>query len=166
MTRRAVDERHRLAIAHPDWEGFLVAELTAPSDIERLDVVVDATLQDVIVAHHRAGPIFAGQVVPVDLEVDFALVRTRAAGAAISGTMHFRDATNTTRELCEPMRLTLACCRFRGCEIAGIDDGPIEPEDHEALCAALIGGSMTPDAAARRIRRAEQPNRRWWQIWR
>lgn len=166
MTARAFDERHRLAIAHRDWEGFLVADLTAPHDVEQLMVVIDSPVNDAIVAHHRAGPIFAGQVVPIDLEVNFRRVQAAAARAAISGTLHVRDAADASIDLCEPMHVTLACCRFRGCEIAGIDDGPFHHEDHESLCMALVNGSITPDAAARRIRRADASHRRWWQVWR
>lgn len=146
-TRRATtDETHRLAIVHPEYDGFITLHVTARADLDGVFVVPDATLDSVLTAHHRVGPLARGQELPIDLE----LHPGNAAHEPRDGTLRLVDAGGTT--IAPPVRITLATDDSLDCVLAGAVDGPFPtPHAFEQAIDDLLEGRGDPRRLARRV---------------
>lgn len=150
--RASTDETHRLALVHPEYDGFITLEITARTDLDGVFIVPDAVLEPIITAHHRTGPLERGQVLPVDLELHPGRIGTPAA----TGTIQIVD---TSGEAVAPsVRLTLATHHGVECVLAGSCDGPFaDRQRFESTIDELVAGRVGPRALARRIERLARP---------
>lgn len=161
--RAATDETHRLALLHPDYDGFLSLEVTARAELDGVFVVPEAALSRVVTAHHRTGPLARGQRLPIDLELHPGNVPPRGT----TGLLELVDASGAA--LAPPVRLTLATDPTLECELAGAVDGPFPDQaTFEAAVLDLLEARETTRHLARRVRAlaagAADPGvrRRWW----
>lgn len=146
-TRRAsTDETHRLALVHPEYDGFLSLHATARCDLDGLFVMPDESLATVVTAHHRTGPLAREQVLPIDLELHPGRIREPAT----SGTLELVDPAGDP--VAPPLRLTLATHPSLGCELAGAHDGPFaDAPSFETAIADLLAGRGSVRRLARRL---------------
>lgn len=161
--RARVDERHRLALLHPEYDGFLVMYVTALADLDDVRIQPDETLMRVFTPHHAIGPLVRGQDRPIDLELHPGAI----GGGPISGLIRIVDGAS--EEVAPPLRVTLATHRQLACTIAGAVDGPWPAAHFEQVVDELLEHGHDPAALARRIERVEAgrpdpgwPRRRWW----
>ncbi|MCW2950164.1 MAG: hypothetical protein JWN41_1177 [Thermoleophilia bacterium] len=146
--RATTDETHRVALLHPEYDGFITVELRAQCDLDDLRIELDADLDRVLTAHHKTGPIGAGQLRPVDLELHPGSI----AAPATSGTARVVDGRGEAAA--PPIRITLATDRTLDCQLAGAVDGPwADPELFEQAAADLCAGRGSARRLARRIER-------------
>lgn len=145
-TRATTDETHRLALLHPEYDGFLTLQVTARADVDGVFVVPSQELADVITSHHRIGPLERGQELPIDLELHPGLVRE----PGMSGTIRLVDASGET--IAPDVRLTLATDDALDCVLAGAVDGPFtDTGSFEDAVADLLAGRGTARRLARRV---------------
>lgn len=146
-TRRAsVDERHRLVLLHPEFDGFVTLEVTARTDLDGVFVLPSPELARIVTSHHRTGPLARGQVLPIDLELHPGNVERPAS----DGTLRLVDVDG--EDVVEPVRLTLATDRALDCVLAGRDEGPLPDEpSFEAAIDELLAGIGGPRRLAARI---------------
>jgi hypothetical protein len=148
--RASTDETHRLALVHPQYDGFVTLAVTARTDLDGVFVVADPELVDSITSHHRTGPIARGQVLPIDLELHPGAVRDPAT----SGELRLVDASGD--DVAPPVRVTLATDATLDCVLAGADDGPFDdPAAFELAIAELRSGVGSARSLARRVRALE-----------
>ena len=146
-TRRATtDETHRLALLHPEYDGFLALHVTARADLDGVFVVPSAELASVVTSHHRTGPLARGQVLPIDLELHPGNVGRRGT----SGTLSLVDASGEA--IAEHVTLTLATDPALDCVLAGAVDGPFDDRaTFEQAVAELLEGRGRARRLAERI---------------
>jgi hypothetical protein len=144
--RASTDETHRLALVHPQYDGFVTLAVTARADLDGVFVLPDPELADVVTSHHRTGPLARGQVLPIDLE----LHPGRVAAPATSGELHLVDASG--EDVAPPVRLTIATDPALDCVLAGAVDGPFTNVDSfELAVGELQVGIGSARALARRV---------------
>lgn len=144
--RATTDETHRLALLHPEYDGFLTLHVTARADLDGVFVLPSPELATVVTSHHRIGPIERGQELPIDLELHPGHVRTPAT----SGTIALVDASGEA--IAPDVHLTLATHASLDCVLAGIVDGPFaDAAEFDAAVAELLAGRGGPRRLAQRI---------------
>lgn len=163
--RARLDERHRVALLHPEYDGFLVLHVTALADLDDVRIRPDAELARVFTAHHLVGPLRRGQVRSIDLEI-----HPKAIGdeRRVSGLLHVVDGEDAA--ICAAMRCTLATDRTLECTLAGRIDGPwTDGDEFDAIAREFADGQGDPRSFVRRIDAVEAgkadpgwPKRRKW----
>lgn len=144
--RATTDEMHRLALLHPEYDGFLTLHVTARADLDGVFVLPSPELATVVTSHHRIGPLERGQELPIDLELHPGHVREPGA----TGTIALVDASGEA--VAPEVRLTLATDAALDCVLAGEVDGPFpDPDAFVAAVADLLAGRGGPRRLARRI---------------
>jgi hypothetical protein len=144
--RATTDETHRLALVHPEYDGFITLHVTARADLDGVFVVPDTQLEPAVTAHHRTGPLARGQVLPIDLELHPGRISPRG----LDGHVRFVDASGSV--IAPSMRLTLASDAALDCVLAGAVDGPFESmETLERAVDELLAGRGTARRLAQRI---------------
>lgn len=144
--RASTDETHRLALVHPEYDGFITVELRAHCDLADLRIVVGPELDAVLTAHHKTGPLADGQVRPVDLELHPGSIEQPAT----SGLLFIVDESGA--DAAPPMRVTLASDRTFECQLAGAVDGPwSEADAFEHAVADLRAGRGNARRLSRRV---------------
>lgn len=144
--RVSIDETHRVALVHPEYDGFITMELQAQCDLADVRVVVGPELDAVLTAHHKTGPLMMGQARPVDLELHPGSIEAPAT----SGLVRIVDELGV--DAAPALRVTLATDRSLECQLAGAIDGPWEdPAEFERAAADLCAGHGGARALARRI---------------
>ena len=144
--RATTDETHRLALLHPEYDGFLTLHVTARANLDGVFVVPSPELANVVTSHHRIGPLERGQELPIDLELHPGHVREPAT----SGTIALVDASGES--IAPDARLTLATDAALDCVLAGAIDGPFEDVDaFEGAVTDLLAGRGGPRRLAHRI---------------
>ncbi len=144
--RADVDERHRLVLLHPEYDGFVTLEVTARTDLDGVFVLPSTELHGVLTSHHRTGPLLRGQQLPIDLE----LHPGRIPPSGLTGVLQLVDVGGTT--IAPDVRVTLATDRVLECVLAGEVDGPFPTTDaFEQAVADLLAGRAGPRTLARRI---------------
>lgn len=135
-TRRAsVDERHRLVLLHPRFDGFVSLEVTARCDLDGVFVLPSEALARVVTSHHRTGPLARGQRLPIDIELHPGNVERPAS----DGTLRLVDVEG--EDVVDPVRLTLATDRSLDCVLAGRDEGPFaDAASFDAAVEELLAG--------------------------
>ncbi len=145
-SRAATDETHRLALLHPEYDGFLTLHVTARADLDGVFVVPSPELANVVTSHHRIGPLERGQELPIDLELHPGNVHTPAT----SGTISLVDAGG--EPVAPDVQLTLATNASLNCVLAGVVDGPFaDAATFEQAVTDLIAGRGGPRRLAQRI---------------
>ncbi|MCW2922355.1 MAG: hypothetical protein JWL76_2229 [Thermoleophilia bacterium] len=145
-SRATTDETHRLALLHPEYDGFLTLHVTARADLDGVFVVPSPELANVVTSHHRIGPLERGQELPIDLELHPGHVRELAT----SGTISLVDASG--EQVTPDVRLTLATDDSLDCVLAGAIDGPFEdPAAFESTIVELTSGRGSARRLAHRI---------------
>lgn len=145
-SRATTDETHRLALLHPEYDGFLTLHVTARTDLDGVFVVPSPELANVVTSHHRIGPLDRGQELPIDLELHPGHVRAPAT----NGTITLVDASG--ERIAPEFRLTLATDRSLACVLAGAIDGPFPDVDaFRTAVADLLAGRGGPRRLAYRI---------------
>jgi len=133
--RALTDETHRLALVHPEYDGFLTLEITARTDLGQVRIVPDHTLAGCITAQHALGSLGRGQVRPVDLELHPGAIPE----LGVSGWIHLCDDEGD--DLAPPMRLSLATDPSLDCVLAGAKDGPWDdPSELDTVVDELLAG--------------------------
>jgi hypothetical protein len=133
--RASTDETHRLVLVHPEYDGFISLHVTSRADLDGVFVLPDESLAGVVTAHHRTGPLWRGQVLPIDLELHPGNVREPAT----SGLLELVDSS--TEPIAPPVRLTLATDGSFDCTLAGAVDGPWDdPAEFEQAVDDLLAG--------------------------
>ncbi len=164
-TRRATtDETHRLALVHPQYDGFITLEVQARTDLDGVFVLPDPVLDRVVTSHHRTGPIAREQVLPIDLELHPGNVHEHGT----TGLLRLVDASG--EDVCEPVRLTLGADPTLSCVLAGAVDGPFAAtEEFAAAVDDLLAGRVSARKLARRIDHGDEvapeapaSPKRWW----
>lgn len=164
IDRASLDERHRLALVHPQYDGFLVLHVTAHADLDDVRVHPDEALARVLTPHHAVGPLHREQTRSVDLEL-----HPRAIGREpVSGLIHVVDGSGAA--VCAALRCTLAADPSVECTLAGAVDGPwSDPDEFEQVVRELLDGTGSARALDRRIGRVAAgrpdpgwPARTWW----
>lgn len=152
IDRITLDESHRVALLHPQYDGFIVIHAAAQTDIADLRFVIDEELANVITPQHAIGPLFRGQVRPIDLELHPGAI---PLDQAITGLIHIVDDRGVA---CSPaMRLTLAVDATLDCVLAGSIDGPwVNSSEFERAAKELVDGVGDAKAFARRISALER----------
>lgn len=163
--RARLDERHRVALLHPEYDGFIVLHVTALADLDDVRIRPDDTLDRIFTAHHLIGPLRRGQTRSVDLELHPLAIGDRR----VSGLIHVVDGSDAA--ICPSLRCTLATDRALTCTLAGSVDGPWDdPDEFEQVTREFLDGSGTVTDLDRRITRVEAgrpdpgwpTSRRWW----
>ena len=133
-----------LVIAHPGLDAFLDAYLEAHRDVRSLRVDVSGALAGCIDVHHAPGPLYAGQVRPVDIELHPLRVPRRGVG----GTITAHDGSDP---ISEGLKVTLARSRAVGIVIV-TDRDPYMSAARLTRTARLVrSGTVPPWIAALRI---------------
>jgi len=144
--RATTDERHRLVLVHPDYDGFITLEVTARADIDRVVLVPDEALEGLVTAHHRTDPLARGQVLPIDLELHPGNVDSPTS----DGLLALRDGNGDP--IAPSVRLTFATDPTLDCVLAGAVDGPWgEPAQFLRIVHELQAGRGSARRLARRI---------------
>ncbi len=123
VRRATTDETHRLALLHPEYDGFLTLHVTAHADVDGVFVLPSPELASVVTSHHRTGPLERGQVLPIDLELHPGNVRQPVS----SGTISLVDASG--EPVAADVRFTFATDAALDCVLAGAVDGPFGSVD-------------------------------------
>ncbi|MCW2926088.1 MAG: hypothetical protein JWM86_56 [Thermoleophilia bacterium] len=148
--RAVTDETHRLALVHPEYDGFISLEVTARCDLDGVFVLPDEELADLVTSHHRTGWLLRGQRLPIDLE----LHPGRIAPPAVSGLLELVDVEG--EPVAPPVRLTLATDPSLDCVLAGAIDGPFADRlAFESAVADLASGRGTAKRLAKRLQQLE-----------
>lgn len=144
--RAMADETHRLALLHPEYDGFITLHVVARADLDGVFVVPDVALEPALTAHHRIGPLAREQVLPIDLEL-----HPGAIGAApVDGTLRLVDASG--QDIAPSIRVTLATDPSLECVLAGAVDGPFADEaSFESAIDDLLAGRGSAKRLAHRI---------------
>jgi hypothetical protein len=164
--RARLDERHRVALLHPEYDGFLVLHVTALGDLDDVRIRPDDQLARVFTPHHVIGPLRRGQVRSVDLEI-----HPKALGenpGRVTGLLHIVDGNDAA--ICPALRMTLGTDRSLECTLAGRIDGPWSDGDQfDAIAREFIDGAGDAQSFARRITLVEAgkadpgwPRKRRW----
>lgn len=158
MRRATVDERHRLVLLHPEFDGFVTLEVRARTDLDGVFVLPSPQLARVVTSHHRTGPLARGQVLPIDVE----LHPGNVARPASDGTLRLVDVEG--EDVVEPVRMTLASDRALDCVLAGRDEGPFaDGHEFDTAVEELLRGRGHARRLATRIQRlqADLPDPGW-----
>jgi hypothetical protein len=163
--RASTDETHRVVLCHPEYDGFVSLAIELRADVDDVGIEPDAVLDAVVTAHHRTGPMYRGQELPVDLE----LHPGNAARTGTTGLLRIVDGAGV--DIAPNVRLTIATDESLDCVLAGEVDGPFEePGALDAALEQLADGRSPARDLARRTElvREGRPDPgpagrlRWW----
>lgn len=144
--RASVDERHRLVLLHPEFDGFVTLEVTARTDLDGVFILPSPELARVVTSHHRTGPLARGQLLPIDIELHPGNIGRPAS----DGTLRLVDVDGV--DVADPVRLTLSTDRTLDCVLAGRDDGPFaDTASFEAAVDDLLSGAGQARRLAARV---------------
>jgi hypothetical protein len=143
--RATTDEQHRVVLLHSKYDGFITLEVTARADLDGVFVLPDEHLARVVTAHHRTGPVARGQQLPIDLELHPGNVERPAT----DGMLRLVDVEGT--DIAPPVRITISTDDSLDCVLAGLVDGPFEPEALELAVTELLDGRGDAYRMARRV---------------
>ncbi len=144
--RATTDERHRLVLVHPQYDGFVTLTVHARADLDAVFVLPDRELDRIVTSHHRTGPLERGQQLPIDLE----LHPGNVARHGTDGVLRLVDSSG--EDVAPPVRLTVATDPGLDCVLAGADDGPFEsPEALAAVVDELLDGRGSASRLERRV---------------
>ncbi|MCB0878293.1 MAG: hypothetical protein KDC46_04850 [Thermoleophilia bacterium] len=144
--RATTDERHRLVLVHPEYDGFVSLTVRARADVDGVFVVPEPALDAIVTSHHRTGPLLRGQELPIDLELHPGNVARRGS----DGMLRLVDASG--EDVAPPVRLTVATDSSLDCVLAGAVDGPWDDDQQfEAAVEELLSGRGSARRMALRI---------------
>ncbi len=158
--RAVADERHRLALFHPRYDGFLTLTIRARCDLDDIRLVPDASLARVVTAHHRIGLLARGQERPIDLELHPGAVPRSGSHGEIAVV----DAEGIP--VCPAVVFTLAVTERTDCLVAGELEGPWPVGEFQAICAAVRRSHRGVARAVRQLAATDPEHRRSrWKPW-
>ncbi len=138
-----------VAIAAPDYEGFLVAWLHARVDLPDLEVGPSRELEGCVSCHLADAPLLAGQRRGIDIELH---PDAWPRDECVQGSVEARDPTGS---VLARLQLTLARDPLVSCVAQAARPDGSRPERAAWLAAqSLAEGRMRPRAAAAAIQRA------------
>lgn len=139
------EERLRVAVVHPQFDGFLVTGLHARRDIGVLGVHCTGTDTRSITVHHAPGPLWRGQWRPLDLELHPGVLPRRGA---VEVQIQAYDGEHPVGQ---PLRVVLAGSSTINLVQAGTGDEGADPAALHALATALLDDRMSTRRAARAL---------------
>ena len=144
--RAITDERHRVALVHPEYDGFLTLSVRACVDLYHVRVVPDEALADCITPQHAIAPLGRGQTRPIDLELHPGAIVAQLT----SGVLRIVDEHDA--DVAPAVRITLGTDASLDCVLAGTCDGPWQdPAALEQAVADVVDGRGSVKRLAKRI---------------